>query len=541
MNDSIYRPALPRNEVALGYAPGSPERAALEAELGTVLASRIEIPCLIGGRSVWTGRKRPIIRPDERGTELGSYHAAGPAEAKTAIEAALAAKQEWEALPWEERAAVFRRAAELVSGSRRARIVAATMLGQCKTVGQAEIDSACEVADFFRFGAAAMAEAYADQPADAPAEWNRTSYRPLEGFVYAVSPFNFTALGANLAAAPALMGNVVLWKPASTSVLSNWVLMQIYEEAGLPPGVINFLPGSGKEISEVVLAHPLFAGLHFTGSTAVFRGLWKGIGEGLERYRSYPRIVGETGGKGFVFLHPSADLEAARVAIIRGAYEYQGQKCSAASRLYVPKSTARAFLDGLAEEVRALPMGKVTDFRNFLGAVIDETAFEAIMARIEAVRPGGRFLAGGRGDSSEGFFIEPTLLVCAEPRCAAMSEEIFGPVLSVYIYDEGDIASALRLVDTTSPYALTGAVFARDRRDIATSLLALRHSAGNLYVNDKPTGAVVGRQPFGGMRASGTNDKAGTAGNLLRWASACVVKENFDPPLAWRHPSMGED
>jgi 1-pyrroline-5-carboxylate dehydrogenase len=539
MNDSIYLPPLPENEKVLSYAPGSPERARLDAEIASILSARVEVPVVFGGKRLLTGRTRPIIRPDERRTVLGQWHAAGQAETRAAIEAAMEAKPGWEAMPWEERAAVFRRAAELVSGKYRSRIVAATMLGQSKTVHQAEIDAACEVADFFRFGAATMARVYAEQPRDAPGEWNRASYRPLEGFVCALSPFNFTALAANLAAAPALMGNVVVWKPASSSILSSWVLMQIYEEAGLPPGVINFLPGNGAEISELIIADPRFSGLHFTGSTAVFRSLWMRIAGNLDSYTSYPRLVGETGGKDFVFVHPSADLDAARVGIIRGAYEYQGQKCSAASRLYVPRSIAPAFLDGLAAEVKSLPMGKVTDYANFLGAVIDEAAFDGIMGHVGRARTEGRFLAGGRGDKASGFFVEPSLLLTEDPRSASMTTEIFGPLLSAYVYDDGDMDAALRLVDATSPYALTGSVFARDRGAIVRALSAFRHSAGNLYVNDKPTGAVVGRQPFGGARASGTNDKAGTAANLLRWASPCIVKENFDPPLEWRYPSMG--
>jgi 1-pyrroline-5-carboxylate dehydrogenase len=417
------------------------------------------------------------------------------------------------------------------------------MLGQSKTAPQAEIDAACEAIDYFRINPVFMESIYSQQPRSLQNEWNRTSYRPLEGFVYAVSPFNFTAIAANLASAPAMMGNVVVWKPSSTSVLSNYFLMKLYEEAGLPPGVINFVPGKGSVISSVVLSRPELAGFHFTGSTAVFRQLWKGIADNLPRYRTYPRIVGETGGKNFILVDPSADPDVALIAAVRGAYEYQGQKCSAASRIYVPSSWGNRFLDKLADVTKSLPMGSVTDFRNFLGAVIDEASFDTIMPYVERASssPKAKLLAGGKGDKSKGFFVEPTLIQALDPLYETMVTELFGPVLSAFVYDDRDMEAAYRLVDSTSPYGLTGSVIARDRRAIVAASDALANAAGNFYVNDKPTGAVVGRQPFGGARASGTNDKAGSPMNLTRWTSPCVVKENLDPAMDWRYPCMGEE
>jgi 1-pyrroline-5-carboxylate dehydrogenase len=542
MNNAIPRVPRPANEPILAFAPGSPERAALKAEIERLRKTEFDIPVVIGGKQIRTGKTAPLARPDCLSETLGRYHLAGEAEAKAAIAAALAAKAEWESLPWEERAAVFLRMAELITGPWRLTLDAACMLGQSKTPWQAEIDAVCEVADFLRYNPAYMERLYEDQPGNGPAEWNRMSLRALDGFVYAVTPFNFTSIACNLATSPAMMGNTVVWKPASSSILSNWLLMQIYEEAGLPPGVINFLPGPGSVITKAVLGAPEFAGLHFTGSTAVFRSLWQGIGEGLPRYRNYPRIVGETGGKDFIFVDPSADLEACLPACIRGAFEYQGQKCSAASRLYVPKSTGPAFLEKLAAEIKTIPMGEITDFRNFMGAVIDEASFDNISGAIARAKKakGVRILAGGGADKSKGFFIEPTLILSEDPHSETLENELFGPVLTAYVYDDSDMDAAYRLVDGTSPYALTGAVWAKDRRAIVRALDALRHSAGNLYVNDKPTGAVVGRQPFGGARASGTNDKAGSMLNLLRWASAGAIKENFAPARVWRYAHMDE-
>jgi 1-pyrroline-5-carboxylate dehydrogenase len=543
MNDAAVRVPRPANEPVLGFAPGSPERAAIKAALERIEGETFDIPLVIGGKEIRTARTAPLGRPDALGRSLGVYHLAGKAEAEAACEAALAAKASWEALPWDERTAVFLRAAELLTGKYRYYIEAATMLGQSKTVYQAEIDVICEAADFFRFNPYFMEKLYGEQPESGRAEWNRVSYRALDGFVYAVTPFNFTSIAANLPSAPAMMGNAVVWKPSSTAVLSNYLVMKIYEEAGLPAGVINFLPGPGSAISEVVLSRPEFAGLHFTGSTAVFKSLWREMGDNLDIYRNYPRIVGETGGKNFIFLDPSADAEAAIAAAVRGAYEYQGQKCSAASRIYVPRSMARDFLDGLSSEVSSIPMGEVTDFRNFLGAVIDEASFDNIAGYLERAKknPDMSVLAGGGCDKSKGYFIQPTLLLSKDPRSETMVNELFGPVLTAYVYDDGDMEAAYRLVDSSSPYGLTGGIFAKDRLAIARALDALKHSAGNLYVNDKPTGAVVGRQPFGGARASGTNDKAGSMQNLLRWASAGAVKENLAPATAWRYPFMGAE
>jgi 1-pyrroline-5-carboxylate dehydrogenase len=541
MNDALIRVPPADNEPALSYAPGSPERAEIKAELDRLLGLSFDIPLIIAGREVRSGRTAPLGLPESRLASLGVYHRAGEAEASAAIEAALAAKAEWAALPWEERAAVFRGAAALAAGRRRSLLVAATMLGQGKTLQQAEIDI-CELIDFLRINPTFMQSIYAEQPASGRDEWNRLSYRPLEGFVYAVTPFNFTAIAANLVTAPAMMGNTVVWKPASSSILSNWLFMRLLEEAGLPPGVINFLPGEGRTVSGIALARPEFAGLHFTGSTAVFNGLWREAAAHLASYRAYPRLVGETGGKDFIFVDPSADMESSVVAALRGAYEYQGQKCSAASRIYLPSSLAGAFLDRLREEIAQIRMGGVGDFRNFMSAVIDEASFDGLCGFLDRARSSSaiRVLAGGGGDKSRGFFVEPSLLLSSEPRHEAMEAELFGPVLCAYVYDETRVEAALRLVDTTSPYALTGSIMARDRRAIARALEALRGAAGNLYVNDKPTGAVVGRQPFGGMRASGTNDKAGSFLNLLRWTSAGAVKENFAPPLAWRYGHMDE-
>lgn len=543
MNDSIGRMPPARNEPVLSYAPGTPERESLKRALAQALESFTEFGPIIGGREVRTGRTIEVRRPDDRAKVLGLCHLAGEAEAREAVDAALAAKREWAATPWQERAAVFLRAAELVSGKYRMRLMAATMLSQSKTAHQAEIDAIAEVADFYRFNPSFMEAIYAVQPESSGAEWNRLEYRPLEGFVFAVSPFNFTSIAANLASAPAMMGNVVVWKPASTALLSNWLLMKIYEEAGLPPGVINFLPGSGAAISSVVFGHRDFAGLHFTGSTGVFNSLWKSASDNLAKYRTYPRLVGETGGKDFIFLDPSADRDVARTVIIRGAYEYQGQKCSAASRLYVPKSFGRGFLDDVAASIDALPMGNIDDFRNFVGAVIDEAAFDGVMPWIERARASkdARILAGGKGDKSSGYFIRPTLVEALDPRHEIMENELFAPVLSVHIYDDSDMETALRLVDGTSPYGLTGGVIATDRRAIVRAMEALRGAAGNFYVNDKPTGAVVGRQPFGGARGSGTDDKAGSHLNLLRWVSARAIKENFAPPTDWRYPYMGAE
>lgn len=533
-------PTLPPNEPVRSFAPGSAERAAIDAELKAMAASPIEIPAIIGGKEVRTGRIKEIRAPHDRSLVLGRYHEAGRAEALAAADAAATAYRAWSRTPFQERAAVFRKAADLMSSGWWKRLSAATMLGQSKNVYQSEIDAVCETADFYRLNPALAERLYVEQPRSVAGERNLVDYRPLDGFVYAVTPFNFTSIAANLPSAPALMGNTVVWKPASTSVLSNWYLYQLYREAGLPEGVINFIPGSARDISAGILSRPDLAGLHFTGSTSVFNGLWKAVAENLSTYRAYPRLVGETGGKDFILVHPDADMDAVVAACVRSAFEYQGQKCSAASRLYLPRSSAAAVLNRLATEIAGLRVGPPTDHRNFVNAVIDEAAFDTIVGYIERARanPACRIVAGGTYDKSEGFFIAPTLIVTDDPRSESMVQEIFGPVLTAYAYDDADMAAAYSLVDSTTPYALTGAVFATDRLALVEATDALRHAAGNFYINDKPTGAVVGRQPFGGARGSGTNDKAGSFLNLVRWTSPRTIKENFAPPADWRYPFL---
>jgi 1-pyrroline-5-carboxylate dehydrogenase len=538
MANARFHVPAPRNEPNLGYAPGSPERAALKSELARLSSQEIEIPVVVGGKEIRTGRLAEVRMPHRHGHVLARFHQAGPEEVARAAEAARAARREWGAMAWADRAAVFLKAADLLAGPWRQVLNAATMLGQSKTPFQAEIDSACEVIDFWRFNVAFADEIYAQQPLSAPGVWNRVEYRPLEGFVFAVTPFNFTAIAANLPTSPAMLGNAVLWKPASTAVLSGWYLLKLLEAAGLPPGVIGFLPGSGRDVGDPALAHPDLAGLHFTGSTAVFQGMWRTVAGNLPRYRSYPRIVGETGGKDFVFAHPSADVDALVTALVRGAFEYQGQKCSAASRAYVPASLWGAVRERLIAEVQALRMGDVADFRNFMGAVIDRAAFDGIKGYVDFAKssPEAKVVAGGGCDPSTGWFVEPTVVETSNPRLKLMQEEIFGPVLTVFPYADARLDETLQLCDETSPYGLTGAIFARDRSAIARMTAALENAAGNFYVNDKPTGAVVGQQPFGGARASGTNDKAGSAANLSRWVSQRAIKETFAPPTRVGYP-----
>ena len=528
----------PRNEPVLSHGPGTAERAALLARLAELSREPIEIPLLIAGKEVRTGRLGEIRTPHRHGQVLARFHQAGPAEVQLATEAAVAARRDWGALPPADRAAVLLRAADLLAGPWRATLNAATILGQSKSVQQAEIDAACETIDFWRWNPHFMARLLADQPVSPPGQWNRVEYRPLEGFVFAVTPFNFTAIGANLPTAPALMGNTVLWKPASTAVLSNWYLLQLLTAAGLPPGVINFLPGPGAAVGDAALQSPHLGGLHFTGSTGVFNGMWRTIAGNLDRYGRYPRIVGETGGKDFVLVHPSADLEAAAVALVRGAFEYQGQKCSAASRAYLPRSRWPQLRERLTALVADLSVGEVDDPRVFFGAVIDRPAFTRITGYLELARatPGHRILCGGGADDRRGWFVEPTIVETDDPRSRLMQEEIFGPVLTVWVYDDARLDEAVALCESTSPYALTGAVFAEDRAVVADLTRRLVDAAGNFYVNDKPTGAVVGQQPFGGARASGTNDKAGSMANLIRWTSLRTVKETFDPPRAVGYP-----
>jgi len=528
----------PVNERVLAYAPGSPERAELKARLTSMAQVRTRIPLIIGGREVKGDETAKAVMPHDHAHVLADWQKASAEQVNQAIEAAAAARREWSRWPWEDRAAVFLRAAELLATSWRATVNAATMLGQSKTAYQAEIDSAAELIDFWRFNPHYAQELYADQPLSNHTMWNQLDYRPLEGFVYAVTPFNFTSIAGNLPTSPALMGNTVVWKPASSAIPSAFAIMKLLEAAGLPPGVINFVPGNAAVVSDVVLNHRDLAGVHFTGSTEVFNSMWRTIGGQMDRYRSYPRIVGETGGKDFIVAHASADAQALAVAVVRGGYEYQGQKCSAVSRIYVPRSLWDDVRDRIVAMLSEIKIGDVQDFRNFMGAVIDKKAFDSISAYLAEAKKSARILAGGGVNGDTGWFIQPTLVETDDPGYKLMCEEIFGPVVTAYVYDDAKWEDALRLVDETSPYALTGAVFANDRAAVRQAAAALRGAAGNFYVNDKPTGAVVGQQPFGGARASGTNDKAGSKLNLMRWVSARAVKETFAPPRDYRYPFM---
>ncbi len=543
MANALFTTPVPENEPVKPYAPGSPERVELKAKLQEMAAEQVEIPVIIGGKEVFTGNTAEEIVPHDHSHVLATWHMAGPDEVDAAIQAASRAWKEWSAWSWEERAAVFLKAADLLAGPWRATLNAATMLGQSKTAHQAEIDAACELIDFWRFNAHFAERIYQEQPISGPGVWNRMDHRSLEGFIYAVTPFNFTSIAGNLPTAPAIMGNVSLWKPSSKSILSGHYIMKILQAAGLPDGVINFVPGNSAEVTKVALASSQFSGIHYTGSTAVFQSLWKQIADGIEGYSSYPRIVGETGGKDFVIAHPSADVEPLVVALVRGAFEYQGQKCSAASRAYIPESLWPQARDLLLELVTDIKMGDPADFRNFMGAVIDSGAFRDITGYIEHGRSSDaiEFLAGGGYDDSKGYFIEPTVLLSKDPAERLMCEEIFGPVLTIYVYPDARWTETLHIVDTSAPYALTGAVFARERSAISEADKILRFAAGNFYVNDKPTGAVVGQQPFGGARASGTDDKAGSIYNLLRWVAARSIKETFVPATHYRYPFMAEE
>jgi len=530
----------PVNDQNLDYLPGSTERARLKARLTEMELQRLDIPLVIGGREVRTGTLRQAVMPHDHRHVLADWHAAGPQHVQQAIDAAAEAYRSWSLWPWEERAAVLLRAAELLTTAWRPTINAATMLGQSKTVFQAEIDAASELVDFWRFNPHHAQELYAEQPISTHGTWNQVEYRPLEGFVYAVTPFNFTSIAGNLPTAPALMGNTVVWKPASSSMLSAYYLLRLLEAAGLPPGVINMVPGDAAEISNVALTSRDLGGIHFTGSTAVFQGMWTQVGANIARYRSYPRLVGETGGKDFIVAHASADLDELAVAVVRGGFEYQGQKCSAASRVYVPRSQWPAVRDRVVAMMREIRMGDVRDFRTFMGAVIDRKAFDKIKGYIDDAKTHATIVQGGGTKDGTGFFIEPTLVETSDPGYRLLSEEIFGPVVTVYPYDDAKWTETLELIDRTSPYALTGAVFARDRQAVQEARSALRQAAGNFYVNDKPTGAVVGQQPFGGARGSGTNDKAGSKLNLIRWVSPRTVKENFAPPRDYTYPYMSD-
>jgi 1-pyrroline-5-carboxylate dehydrogenase len=537
MNFGYFSYPLPANEPVLNYSPGSPERAALKATLEQLKAEQADVPMFIGGEEVRTGKKEAMHPPHERKHLLGHYHAGDETHVQAAIDAALKAREAWAGMSWESRANIFLRAADLIATRYRYHMNGTTMLGQSKNAFQAEIDAACELIDFLKFNVHFLSEIYRQQPISGPGMHNRMEYRPLEGFVLAVTPFNFTAIGGNLPTSAAMCGNVVVWKPAHTQVYSAQMFMRILKEAGLPDGVINLIYVDGPTLGKVCFAHRDFAGVHFTGSTGVFNQMWKTIGENIPKYKSYPRIVGETGGKDFVVAHHSADPQVVATALLRGAFEYQGQKCSAASRAYIPSNMAAKVKELLIEGVNSFKMGPVDDFGNFINAVIDEKSFDRIMKYIEDARkdPDAEIWVGGEGDKTKGFFVKPTIIEAKNPKYVTMCEEIFGPVLSVYIYEPEQFEQTLRLVDETSPYALTGSVIAQDRYAVELATRVLQNAAGNFYINDKPTGAVVGQQPFGGARASGTNDKAGSMLNLYRWLSARTVKETFVPPTDYRY------
>ncbi len=532
----------PTNEETLSYLPGSPERFELKEKLKELQARKLDIPLIIGGLEIRTGVTAESIIPHKHEHVLAEYHKASAKEVGDAIDAALEARKKWASTAWYDRASIFLKAADLIAGPYRSTLNAAAMLDLSKNVFQAEIDSADELIDFLRFNAYFMQEIYKGQVSSGPGEWNRIEYRPLEGFVFAVTPFNFVSITGNLPTAPAMMGNVVVWKPASSAVYSAYHVMKLLVEAGIPPGVINFVPGSGAEVGDPVIRHHDLAGIHFTGSTAVFRSMWKMVGENIDSYKTYPRLVGETGGKDFVFAHNSAKNDELVTALIRGAFEYQGQKCSAASRAYIPESKWPEVRERLLEDLISVKIGDVADFTNLVNAVIDRAAYNKIVEYIEYVRESkdSEIIAGGKYDDSEGFFIEPTIVVTTNPKSRTMVEEIFGPVLTLYIYPDDEYEETLRLCDTTSPYGLTGSVFAQERDAIVLALEILVNAAGNFYINDKPTGAIVGRQPFGGARASGTNDKAGSMINLMRWVSPRTIKENFVPPRHYAYDYMSE-
>lgn len=544
MSDTLMTVPLPVNESILQYAPGSPERASLKAALKAMAATEIEIPLIIGGKEVRTGKLGRCLVPHDHGHVLATYHQAGRAEVRQAIQAAQRSRQAWARMDWQHRSAILLKAAELLAGPRRAMVNAATMLGQSKTPFQAEIDSACELIDFWRFNPFFYETIMGQQPIRSQeGRWNYMEHRPLDGFVFAVTPFNFTSIAGNLPTAPALCGNTVVWKPASSAVYSNYHVMKVLQEAGMPAGVINFVPGRGGDVGDPVLESPHLGGIHFTGSTGVFQNMWRTVGMNIMKYGCYPRIVGETGGKGFIVAHASADEDALVAALVRGAFEYQGQKCSASSRAFIPASLWKSVRRKLLDELATIKMGDVTDFMTFMGAVIDRGAYESIKGYIDRARKDrgkARIIFGGKCDDSRGYFIEPTVILCSDPHQETMVEEIFGPVLSIFVYEDRDLARTLKVVDQASPYALTGAVFAQDRAAIMQIKDALISTAGNFYINDKPTGAVVGQQPFGGSRASGTNDKAGSCLNIVRWVSPRTVKETFDPHRDYRYPHMKE-
>ncbi|MEZ5360558.1 MAG: L-glutamate gamma-semialdehyde dehydrogenase [Candidatus Zixiibacteriota bacterium] len=539
----FYNIPEPKNEPVKSYAPGSPERADLKRALADLKSRKLEVPMIIGGKEIKTNETVKMVCPHDHAHELGHYYRGSAKEIDMAIEAAMNAKADWEALQWEQRAAIFLKAADLIAGPYRALINAATMLAHSKNIFQAEIDAVCELADFFRFNAYYMQEIYRMQPSSAPQTWNYVDYRPLEGFVFAVTPFNFVSIAGNLPTAPALMGNVSLWKPASSVVYTAHFIMKILKEAGLPDGVINLVTAKGKDVGEKIMKNPHLSGIHFTGSTAVFQGMWKTVGENIASYKSYPRIVGETGGKDFVFVHKSASPIEVSTALLRGAFEYQGQKCSAASRAYIPDSMWDDVKALLVKNVGELKMGTPEDFTNFVNAVIDKSAFRDITGYIDYAKGSKdcEILLGGNYDDSKGYFIEPTVVVTTDPHFKLMEEEIFGPVLTIYVYPADEFEKTLHICNRTSPYALTGAIFSRDRYAVAIANKILRQAAGNYYINDKPTGAVVGQQPFGGSRASGTNDKAGSLLNMIRWTSPRTIKETLVPPTDYKYPFLAND
>ncbi|MDR8392491.1 L-glutamate gamma-semialdehyde dehydrogenase [Aliifodinibius sp. S!AR15-10] len=543
MANAYFEIREPENEPVNSYAPGTPERSALKDELERLKNETVEIPAIIGGEEVKTGNTEDVVMPHNHGHKLGTVHLCGEKEVKMAEEAALEARKKWADMPWEHRASVFKKAADLLSGPWRYTINAATMLGQSKTPHQSEIDAVAELVDFFRYNSYYLTQIYQDQPYSPDGMWNRSEYRPLEGFVFAVTPFNFTSIAGNLPTAPAICGNVALWKPATSSVYSSYFVMKLLEEAGLPKGVVNFIPGSGADVGNPVMNSENLSGLHFTGSTATFQHLWKQIANNIEKYKTYPRIVGETGGKDFIFAHKSSDVDALVVAALRAAYEYQGQKCSAASRIYIPESIWSEFSEQFLEEAQKIKMGDVEDFSTFMGAVIDQKAFDNITSYIDYAKEAddAEILLGGEYDDSEGYFVQPTLVRAHDPKFKTMEEEIFGPVLTVYVYEDAKFEETLELCDTTSPYALTGSIFAQDRDALKHMSDYLRQAAGNFYINDKPTAAVVNQQPFGGARKSGTNDKAGSAANLMRWLSVRSIKESTVPPKDWTYPYMGDE
>jgi len=543
MANAFFEIREPDNEPVYSYAPGTPERKKLKEELERLKSEQIDIPAIIGGEEVKTGNTADVVIPHNHSHKLATAHMCGKEEVQKAIELAMEARKDWAKMPWQDRVAIFKKAADLLSGSWRYKINASTMLGQSKTAYQSEIDAVAELADFFRFNAYYLAQIYKDQPYSPDGMWNRSEYRPLEGFVLAVTPFNFTSIAANLPTAPALCGNVALWKPATSSIYSSYYLMKLLQEAGLPDGVVNFLPGHGSDVGDPVLESEHFSGLHFTGSTGTFQHLWKSISDNLEHYNTYPRIVGETGGKDFIFAHEEADVDALVVAALRAAYEFQGQKCSAASRMYIPESLWEEFRDKFTGEVGKIKMGAAEDFSNFMTAVIDQNAFDSITGYIDFAKDAddAEVLVGGDYDDSEGYFVEPTLVQAHDPHFKTMEEEIFGPVLTVYVYDNDKFEETLEICDNTSPYALTGAIFSQNRYALEKMDDALKQAAGNFYINDKPTAAVVNQQPFGGARKSGTNDKAGSAANLMRWISIRSIKETQEPAKDWTYPFMNEE